>query len=241
MTEYYMPQPIEPSRDWIARVLTFSLWVSVAGLIIYGAFAYAFDDIAIIPEPVQSVLVVIGSLLIVTGAELNTPPTLVAVFRKVGRGKQHWLDLAIGSLSLIGAIASILILFALRQPGFDGSRWRNGMLAWGPLALGITVVVDYFGSAAELGLLRAEYAEAMDQWLEDKRKWEESHALVSASEPPVSGDERPVVGVADFRRLVSSLNGNRSALSKENLAAHFEGMRLPAESTVDRWFREEMN
>jgi hypothetical protein len=184
-----MPRPIEPSHDWIARLLTISLWVSVSGLVVYGLFAYAFDDIAIIPASVQSVLVVFGSALIVAGAELNTPPTLVAVFRKVGRNKHRSLDLMIAGLSLAGAIAAILILFSIRQRAFGESWWRRVMLDWGPIVLGVTVVIDYYGCAAELGLLRSEYDTEMREWLEAEQQWNESHADAQ----PVSEDQ-PVVG-----------------------------------------------
>jgi hypothetical protein len=187
--EYYMPRPVAPNEDWIARLLTISLWVSVAGLIMYGLFAYAFDDIAIIPESVQSVLVVIGSALIVAGAELNTPPTIVAIWRKIGRGQWNYFDLVICGLSLLGAIASILIVFSIRQPLLGETGWRSWAIAIGPLVLGVTVVIDYFGCAAELGLLRSEYDESMREWLTAKAEWDESHSI----EPPVIEDT-PIVG-----------------------------------------------
>lgn len=241
MTEkYYMPEPIEPSRDWVGRLMTISLWVFAAGIAINSLFALAADDIYVIPRAVQSWLVIVGSGLIVIGAELNTPPTVVAVMRKVGRREAHWLDWLIGAISLIGAMVGLWMVFARRQELNSATGWRVFVRDYGPIVIGLTMVADYYGCASELGLLRSQYDAEMREWLEDKRKWEESHASVSEDDPTVSGDGR-VVGVADFRRLVSSLNGNRSALSKETLAAHFAGMRLPADSTIDRWWREELN
>ena len=172
---YYMPKPIEPSKDWIARLLGASLVISVIGLSIYGLFAFAFDDIEIIPDAVQSILVVIGSALIVVGAEMNTPPTLVAVWRKAGREKATWIDYTICTLSLIGGIAGVLVVFSIRQTLFGEDGWRAWTSAVGPLFVGVTIVIDYYGCAAELGLLRSDYDAEMREWLEAEQEWNQTH------------------------------------------------------------------
>jgi len=236
---YYMPRPIEPSRDWVGRLMSASLWISVAGFIVYGLFAYAFEDIAIIPPTVQSALVLVGSALIVTGAEVNTPPTIVAVARKYGRRKHQRLDLIIGCVSLAGAIAGALLMFALRQPNVQGIAWRQVVRNWGPLVIGVTVVIDYFGCASELGLLRSDYDIEMREWLEAEQEWNEAHGI----EPEVDRSDWRTANIGDFRVLIGSMNGNRRALDKRELQAHFDEMHLvaPTKSTVDRWWREEMN
>ena len=236
---YYMPKPVEPSRDWVGRLMSASLIVSVVGLAIYGLFAFAFGDVKVIPSAVQSWLVVIGSALIVTGAEMNTPAALVAVARKIGRKQQHWLDYVILAVSVIGGIAGVLIVFSSRQSALGENGWRAWALSWGPLFVGITVVLDYAGTSVELGLLRSEYDAEMSEWLEAEQEWNETHGI--EAEQPVS-EPWPTAGVRDFRALLQSMNGERAALTKENLEAHFAkvGLAMPAPSTVDRWWREEM-
>ena len=238
--KYYMPRPVEPSQDWVGRLMSISLWVSVAGFVIYGLFAYAFEDIAIIPPVIQSMLVLLGSALIVTGAELNTPPTVVAVARKVGRGKDKNLDLVIASVSLVGAIAGALLMFALRQPNVSGVAWRQVVRNWGPLVIGVTVVIDYFGCASELGLLRSDYDTEMREWLEAEQDWNEAHGI----EPEVDRSGWEIADIDDFRALIAQMNGNRGDLNRDNLQEHFDGMRrmVPSSrSTVNRWFRKELN
>jgi len=237
---YYMPRPIEPSRDWVGRLMSASLWISVAGFIVYGLFAYAFEDIAIIPPTVQSALVLAGSALIVTGAEVNTPPTIVAVARKFGRRKHQRLDLIIGCVSLAGAIAGALLMFALRQPNVQGIAWRQVVRNWGPLVIGVTVVIDYFGCASELGLLRSDYDIEMQEWLRAEQEWNEAHGI----EPEVDRSGWRTAKIDDFRALVASMNGDRHALDKHNLQDYFDSRRLlvpDSPTTVNRWFRKEFN
>jgi len=219
--------------------MSVSLWISVAGFIVYGLFAYAFEDIAIIPPTVQSALVLAGSALIVTGAEVNTPPTIVAVARKYGRRKHQRLDLVIGCVSLAGAIAGALLMFALRQPNVQGIAWRQVVRNWGPLVIGVTVVIDYFGCAGELGLLRSDYDQEMREWLEAEQAWNEEHGI----EPQPDRDGWRTAGIDDFRALLASMNGNRASLDKAHLQEHFDAMRViaPTKSTIDRWFRKELN
>lgn len=236
---YYMPKPIEPSQDWIARLLGTSLVISVIGLSIYGLFAFAFDDIKIIPDAAQSVLVVIGSALIVIGAEMNTPPTLVAVWRKAGRGKATRMDYWICILSLIGGVAGVLIVFSIRQTLLGEDGWRAWTTAIGPLFVGVTIVIDYYGCAAELGLLRSDYDAEMREWLEAEQEWNQTHEIETV-------DDRtgwPIARVGDFRAILKA-NGNQADLTKENLQSHFDkmGRLVPSsQSTIDRWFREELN
>ena len=196
---YYMPKPIEPSQDWIARLLGASLVISVIGLSIYGLFAFAFDDIKIIPDAAQSVLVVVGSALIVVGAEMNTPPTVVAVWRKAGRGKATRMDYTICVLSLIGGIAGVLVVFSIRQPLLGEDGWRAWVSAVGPLFIGVTIVIDYYGCAAELGLLRSDYDAEMREWLEAEQAWNQSHDVVDEIAPstqPTNEQIRDIVFAA---------------------------------------------
>ena len=117
-------RPVPPNEDWIAPMLRWSGYVSMVGWIVYGVFALAFDDISVIPEELQSWLVILGSGLIVTGAEMNTFPMVVAVGRKWGAKKGNALDAVAFIVSLIGSVMAGLIAFSIRQTRLEESPWR---------------------------------------------------------------------------------------------------------------------
>jgi len=171
---YWKPEPKAPDKDWLAPLLKKSLWVSGTGWAIYGVFAFAFQDIDVIPGWLQSALVILGSALIVIGAEMNTAPTSVAVFRKLGAGKAHWLDVAALLLSFVGSIFSALLTFSARQTLLGEQGWRAWMLAKGPIFAGVATAADYYAATAELGLLSADYERDMETWLAGKAEWEQA-------------------------------------------------------------------
>ena len=232
MTEqaFWKPRPVPPGEDWIAPLLKASLFVSTLGWIVYGVFALAFDDIAAIPAGVQSVLVIIGSALIVAGAEMNTAPTVVAVARKWGNGKAGKLDLGAFVVSLVGSITAGLIAFSIRQVRLGDSVWRVLALNWGPLVVGIAIAADFYAASVELGLLRSDYEREMEQWLEERRQWNEAHGIQAEV---VLSD----ASIDDARRIVSQLNGRRATLDLDQLAAELAkaGLRVPSRSTGNRW------
>lgn len=249
MTQHFWkPEPIrptEPERTWIARTLRASLWVSFAGAAIYGLFAFAFDDIKIISPFVQSVMVIVGSALIVTGAELNTPPTVVAVCSKIGAGTASKLDIRALLVSLIGNGASMLIALSIRQTRFADSWWRHGMLAWGPLVAGLAVTGDYYAAASELGLLKADYLREMKTWLAEKETWLREEAEWNAAhgvQEPVDRSQWAPATIDHIRELAQRMNGQRAGVTPDNLQAHLDAKRLrvdAAPSTVRRWIKEE--
>ena len=230
-------EPIKPNDDWIAPLLLVSLAVSTLGWIVYGVFALAFDDINAIPAEVQSVLVIIGSALIVAGAEMNTAPTVVAVFRKLGAGKAQNLDKWALVASLVGSIVSALIAFSIRQTRLGEIWWRALALSWGPLVAGIAIAADYYAAAAELGLMRSDYDREIRQWLTERAEWNETHGYVEPLPPVVVSDGARVATMPDFGRVPNRLNGERATLDAERLERELavDGLRLPSASTVQRW------
>ncbi len=208
MTQFWKPEPIPPNRDWIAPLLKASLFVSTLGWIVYGVFALAFDDIAVIPTGVQSWLVIAGSALIVAGAEMNTAPTVVAVARKWGAGKAQRLDVVAFTVSLIGSVTAGLIAFSIRQVRLGETGWRSLALAWGPLVVGIAIAADFYAAAVELGLLRSDYEREMEQWLEERREWNEAHGIQPARIARQFDPNWPKASVDDWRRLTDGLNGS---------------------------------
>lgn len=235
-------EPIAPEQGWIAKLLRWSLWISCAGWIVSSLFAYAFDDIKVIPDIVQSWMVIIGSGLVVTGAELNTAPMSVAVFTKVGAGNASKLDKRALAVSALGSMTSILIMFAIRQIRFGESWWRILALNWGPLIAGITVAADYYAASAELGLLKSDYKKElaawmvqMEAWLSEEVAWNEAHGI----EEPVDRTSWPLADLPAIRRIAAGLNGERAGVRVDNLQDYLdaERLRLPdiGETTRRRW------
>jgi hypothetical protein len=234
---FWKPQPKLPNKDWIAPVLKASLFVSALGWIVYGVFALAFDDIAVIPAPVQSWLVIAGSALIVAGAEMNTAPTVVAVARKWGSKEGQRLDAIAFAVSLIGSVTAGLIAFSIRQTRLGDSAWRILALNWGPLVAGVAIAADFYAASIELGLLRADFEREMEQWLDEKRTWESEHGRPRPPRP-VFDPSWPVARLPDWKRITAGMNGNAPTTADGLVVALYENeLNLPSESTGKRWLK----
>ena len=247
---FWKPRPIEPTppdRGWIVRLLQWSMVACGLGWAVYGLFAFAFDDIGIISNAWQSILVIVGSALIVIGAEMNTAPTGVAVFHKVGQGKATRIDYAAFTASLVGSIMSALITFSIRQTLLGGSAWRQVALSWGPLVAGLAVALDYYAAVVELGLLKSDYerdlatwADKMETWYAEEVAWNEEHGITL----PVDRSQWRAAKIDDIRALAQSLNGQRGSVTTDNLQEHLDVRRVrldAADSTIRRWIKEELS
>jgi len=236
---FWKPQPVPPDQDWIAPWLKRSLVVSTLGWIAYGVFALAFDDVAVISSTLQSWLVLAGSMLIVAGAEMNTAPTVVAVARKWGAGKGQVLDVVAFVVSLIGSITAGLIAFSIRQVRLGNSPWRILALDVGPLVVGVAIACDFYAASIELGLLKADYEQEMAQWLEDERKWNKETGYVEPMRKVEIDPGWPMAHIGDVRRVLSKMNGERSALDEDSLEQELAGerLRLRSSSSTKRWLR----
>jgi hypothetical protein len=234
---FWKPQPALPGEDWIAPWLKWSLRVSTIGWIIYGVFALAFDDIQVIHSTVQSWLVIIGSGLIVAGAEMNTGPTVVAVSRKWGAGKGQRLDAIAFIVSLIGSITAGLIAFSIRQTRLGETGWRALALDYGPLVVGVAIACDFYAAGVELGLLKADYEREMEQWLRDKRAWEQEHGTPPRPEPRFD-PKWPRATLNEWRTETAGLNGGTPQTIEEFERFWSERERnVPPQSTAKRWLR----
>jgi hypothetical protein len=233
-TPFWKPRPKAPNEDWIAPLLRISLGVSTVGWIIYGIFALAFDDIQVISEAIQSWLVILGSMLIVAGAEMNTGATVVAVSRKWGAKKGQPLDTVAFIVSLVGSVTAGLIAFSIRQTRLGETGWRALALDVGPLIVGIAIALDFYAAGVELGLLKADYETDMEQWLEEKRTWDAAEAKGEHEVP-----QWTTAKIEDFRVVLGRLNGSRSALTAEKLEEELaEDFKMaPSPSTVKRWLK----
>jgi len=204
--------------------------VSAVGFFVTGVFAFAFSDIAVIPAPTQSWLVIAGSALIIFGAELNTPFTTVEVFRKILRHEHNRWDVSALVVSLIGTVVNLLVTFASRLSLVPA--WRDVVLYWGPLLSGFAVACDYYGALVELGFLFGSYEVRMETYLHERSAWDIAHGNVPAPEL------RPA-GIDDFRRVLGRLNGQRATLTAEQLDDELakDGLVVPSKSTGNRWRR----
>ncbi len=229
---FWKPAPREPWHDWRTHSMLIPVLVSAVGFFVTGIFAFAFSDIGVIPGRVQSWLVIVGSALIVWGAELNTPFTTIEVFRKVLRKEANNWDISALVVSLVGTMTNLLVTFASRTRLVP--TWQAVVLNWGPLLAGFAVACDYYGALVELGFLFGSFELRMETWLEEKRRYDERHGLVQP-------EPLPVANIRDLRRTLARLNGNRGNLNEEQLEAELaaDGYRLTdVPSTRVRHLRE---
>ena len=176
--KFWKPQPKEPWSDWRMHSMLLPILVSAAGFFVTGIFAFAFSDIAVIPASTQSWMVIVGSALIIFGAELNTPFTTVEVFRKILRKEANAWDTSALVVSLLGTMVNLLVTFASRLT-LDVA-WKGVVLTWGPLLSGFAVACDYYGALVELGFLFGSYEVRMERWLEEKRLFDQDAANADA-------------------------------------------------------------
>ena len=266
-TPFWKPQPREPWSDWRMYSMLVPNLVSAVGFFVTGIFAFAFSDIAVIPAHAQSWMVIVGSALIIFGAELNTPFTTVEVFRKILRGEANGWDTSALAVSLVGTVVNLLVTFASRLSLHPA--WKGVVLNWGPLLSGFAVACDYYGALVELGFLFGSYEMRMESWLVEKRQWAENegrrttddgrrttHHAPRNTEYGIRADRgsdtqhgrvgegsqqvdwRPA-RLDDFKRVLGRLNGERATLTAERLAEELarEELRLPSSTTVNRWLK----
>lgn len=250
---FWKPQPREPWHDWRTYFIFVPIIISALGFFVTGIFAFAFSDINVIAASTQSWLVIVGSGLIVWGAEMNTPGTTVEVFRKVLRHEHNTWDISALVVSLVGTVINLLVTFASRLT-LDPS-WRLFVLNWGPLLAGFSVACDYYGALVETGFLFGSYELRYTQWREEKSVWESANVtskndnnteLAQLSDRvrelslELESLSWPRATIADYRRVKSAMNGQSANLDMQMLKREMqkEHKRLPSVRTVERWLSE---
>ena len=246
--KFWKPEPKAPWRDWRTWGMFLPLLASMVGFAFTGLFAFAFSDIGVIAAGAQSWLVIIGSTLIVWGAEANTPFTVIEVFRKILRHEHNAWDISALIASLVGTTINLLVTFASRQTLFGDSVWRQWALSWGPLVSGIAVTLDYYGGMIELGFLFGSYEIRLTEY----NQW-----LTETGQSRVQPDLDLVGKLADLEskldqleergtwltanadqvaRYTAHLNGDRANLTRQELglilAKH--QLNVPSPATVRR-------
>jgi hypothetical protein len=188
-------------------------------------------------------MVIVGSSLIIFGAELNTPFTIVEVFRKILRKEANDWDTSALISSLVGTMINLLVTFASRL--VLAPIWRDVVLKWGPLLSGCAVACDYYGSMIELGFLFGSYELREEAWLNERRAWEEGQVDHPESTTVQVGQEEeqvdyPQARIADFRRVLGRLNGDRANLNKKRLEVELakDHLSLPPRTTLGRWLKK---
>jgi hypothetical protein len=219
-TAFWKPKPREPWKDWRTWGMFIPLLASMLGFAFTGLFAFAFSDINVIAAGTQSWLVIVGSALIVWGAEANTPFTVIEVFRKILRQEHNAWDISALVASLTGTAINLLVTFASRQVLFGDSIWRQWSLSWGPLVAGIAVTLDYYGGMIELGFLFGSY----EMRLTEYEQWRRT-------------SDWPIARLSDFEKIRAGMNGDSGQMTAEQLEAELteRQMRMPSAATVKRW------
>jgi len=256
MTEtFWKPEPKEPWHDWRTWGMFVPLLASMVGFAFTGLFAFAFSDIGVIAAGAQSWLVIIGSALIVWGAEANTPFTVIEVFRKILRHEHNAWDISALIASLVGTAINLLVTFASRQVRFGDSVWRIWALSWGPLVSGIAVTLDYYGGMIELGFLFGSYEIRLTEYEQWKRVTGQIAGALDQIKAQVGELLKPefeqltrrlieleerhtwlTATAAQVKQYTSHLNGDRANLTREELGLILAEHKLnvPSPSTVKR-------
>ena len=245
---FWKPEPREPWKDWRTWGMFIPLLASMLGFAFTGLFAFAFSDIGVIAARTQSWMVIIGSALIVWGAEANTPFTVIEVFRKILRQEHNLWDISALVASLTGTAINLLVTFASRQTLFGDTGWRHWIMAAGPLISGIAVTLDYYGGMIELGFLFGSYEIRLteyNQWLTETgqgltgERDKLTRQIDQLTRQVADLTQRwawPIATAADVTRHTAHLNGNRADLTRQELdlilAEH--QLNLPSDSTIKR-------
>ena len=242
---FFKPEPIAPDKSPIALSLKWSLRISATGWAMYGLFAFAFADLSIIPSWVQKTLVLIGSALIVIGAESNTIPTGVAALSKIGTGRFSAWDGAAFIASVVGSLCSVVITFSTRQVLFAETWWRTVSVTFGPLVLGGATVADFYGALAELALYKRDFELDWAQWWAEKTEWDTQHGAVELvvlpqEEEMVFDPSWEEATIDDARLLTANLNGRRATFTAQELLGmlHAKHKRPVSTHATKRWARE---
>jgi hypothetical protein len=253
---FWKPEPRQHS------LLTYSLIIpivaSVLGFFIVGIFAFAFDSINVLSEPIRDWITVFGSALVILGAEANTPGTFVAVFKRLYKNENvNFFDWSAITLSGIGTLANMLIVIAILIDASSTERiqWVSSVLVWMPLVAGFAVSCDYYGSLIELGFHIGSFEKRYEQWLEEKREYEQDLSAADIHEPLAElhnaiGDiqkqlekmRRPVATIQDTRKIIAGCNGSKSKLTSDKKGlSELEklldenGFNVPGERVMRGW------
>jgi len=248
--EFYMERPRKPWNDWRMWSMLVPIMVSAVGFFVTGVFAFAFSDIEVIPAPVQSVLVIVGSALIIFGAELNTPFAAIEVFRKIFTKEANTWDFSALVVSLVGTVINLLVTFASRLT--IDPAWRLFILNWGPLLSGFAVACDYYGALVELGFFFGSYEMRMATYIEERRLFTARKAQTAQAEPTAEheapatkGTDQNLGNPASWpagtlelltETILPGMNGEAATLTRQGLADAYakHGHKLPSPSTVKR-------
>lgn len=249
---FWKPMPKEPWKDWRTFSMLLPIFISATGFFVSGIFAFAFSDIGIVPELWQSIAVIVSSGLIVWGAELNTPGTVIEVFRKILRQEANGWDISALVVSLVGTTVNLLVTFASRTR--LSPVWQTFTLTWGPLIAGLTVACDYYGGLVETGFLFGSFEVRMESWLSEKRQFDidtgqdvtkasrlgelvtQLVAQVSQLEQNVHELSLPVVRKAEWDEWTAGANGDMPQTLEEARAFLLKrDRRVPSERTARRW------
>jgi hypothetical protein len=262
-SDFWKPQPREPWQDWRTYSLIVPLILSSIAFGIFSVFTYALDDIDEIASLNQSRLVVIAAFCAAIGAEVGTPFTIIEIFRKVRIGRaerQDWFALG-ASLAATLVVVTIGMASRITHSMETPPTWASAATEWGPVLVGVVVVLDGYGGMIETGDLFGTFEQRMEAWLLEleaheqreegndenmpelvlslKETLEKMVLRVDSLQHEVDEVKRPIAKKADFDRVVKRMNGGGKDLTEDRLSLELaaDGLRMPSPSTSGRWLK----
>lgn len=249
-------RPVPPFRDWRVYSLLVPAAFSAAGFFVFAILGYSFTEFSSIPAGVRFALVVAGGVCLSAGGELGTLTSTVEIYRKQKLDKVVGWDWFALGISLATTLSSFVLAFAALLGAKAG--WSQPVQIWGAIFLGALSAVDAYGLFLELGYLLADYEQRVEDWFA-RLEQAQAAAPISASEfesvkqelermsNEIEYSKYPVATLADFRRIVAGLNGQRKqfvgkpAREVVEQVCRIGGMRPPlgmSAQTFSNWAKE---
>ena len=237
---FWKPEPRQPLTDWRTYLIGVPVLSSALGACLFMALSFSFTELEAIPLRAKVGMVIVAAFATAMGSAFGSVGSGIEVYRKAFEGRAVWLDWVSLALSVAATLGGFVMGFAALLGAVEG--WSALARVWGPLALSALVALDAAGDLIELGGLFAAYNMRYEQWLDERRQWDERHAQTEPqrADDANTGDDVsawPVARLDQWRAIARSLNGSRAECDADAVRAALNEHHLhpPSDSTVNRW------
>ncbi len=232
-TGFWKPQPREPWSDWRTYSMLVPILFSALGSMIFMALGFSFTEMESIGAIAQTRLVVIAAFTVAFGSTFGSVGSGIEIFSKVHKkqvGTWDWIALCVSGAT---TVAGFGMGFAALLGATAG--WSAVAQIYGCVVVGTLAALDSTCDMIELGGLFGSYEMRMEQYLEDKAKWEEAQREEEEQDPATW----ETADIDDFRRITAGMNGNRPKTVKELLPLLAKDhLQPPTRQTMGRWLNE---